>query len=133
MPTNMTVSLEPIERTDHQTTAKRKKRSDANDETTADSESAAEKLPCVGYALHFANVPSFSDNFLAHLEHKFASRWLGATVFFPHQRRFKRSGVQKIAPQLIVSLRAQGAGAQTKAFQLRGAKRACKKIEALVN
>jgi len=137
MPTNMTVSLEPIERTDHQTTArtKRKTRAADNDDgeaTSAESDSAL-RAPCVGYALHFVNVPSFSDNFLAHLTHKFASRWLGATVLFPHQRRFKRSGVLQIAPQIIVSLRAEGASAQTKAFQLRGAKRACKKIEAVVN
>jgi len=142
MPTNITLSLEPIERTDYQsaTRAKRKARphssahdgGDDDDDETQTTSAETDAAACVGYALHFANVPSFTDSVLAHLQHKFASRWLGATVLFPHKRHFKKSGTHSVPPQLIVSLRAQHAGVQAKAYQVRGAKRACKKIEKLV-
>lgn len=127
MPASMSVSLEPIERTDHQSTGKRK-------QLAADAESTDRSVApqdCVGYALHFGNVPSFSDAFLVHLAHKFGARWLGAVVLFPSQRRFKRAGTITTPAELIVSLRAEAAGPHTKSFALRGAKRACRKVEAV--
>ncbi len=126
MPAQMQVSLEPVHAVDY--SAKR-----AGKRTRDDATSSGEDRQVLGYALHFAGVPSFSHCFLEHLAQKYRSRWIGAMVIFPHQRRAMRDDARTethlVAPELIISL-AKAAKDQPLAtrFATRGARQLCKKI-----
>lgn len=100
MPTDMRVVLEPIENIDYKSSAK--KRGPLASET--DEESGVPPGRTVGYALHFTGVPSFDDAFLAHMAHKYAARWAGFQLIFPHTRR-----QQTQLQQLVVHISAETA------------------------
>lgn len=127
MPPDVTVSLEPIKEIDYSAHAKRaavKRKEQPVDETSlASVQNSGAQL---GYCLHFCGVPSFGDEFFAHMANKYGQRWLGVTLLFPWCN--KSTGV--IHPQrLALSISAASSIAQTsKAFASVGAKRLCGKV-----
>lgn len=132
IPTEMRVSLEPIEDVDYQArTAASRKRGALASET--DDESAA-RGSLIGYALHFTGMPSFDDSFLAHLAQKYDSRWLGFALIFPHTRQRTPLAEPVLVPQrIVIKLTAETAlvGAATQTAALKGARRLTRKLAAV--
>lgn len=142
MPLGLTVSLEPVVLDNYAervqsglggaASKKRKKGARPDDESadaSSDTATVAENR-CVGYTLHFSGVPSFDDNFLDYMRHKYASRWLNAIVLFPHVRGTGEQDEELIfAPILAISLGTDQAVSQDcKPFAITGSKRLCNKI-----
>jgi hypothetical protein len=127
MPPDVTVSLEPIKEVDYSVHAKRAvlKRKDqhVDDTSLASVQNSGAQL---GYCLHFCGVPSFGDEFFAHMANKYGPRWLGATLLFPSVT--KHASI--IYPQrLAISISAASSIVQSsKAFASVGAKRLCGKV-----
>jgi len=128
MPTSMRYSLEPIEDVDYK--ARNKKRGGAVASET-DDESFALNGNVVGYALHFTDVPSFDDSFIAFMQHKYDSRWIGFALVFPHLRPVRNDELLAVPQRLVVQISAETAllgGA--KAHAIKGARRLTRKVQA---
>lgn len=74
----------------------------------------------LGYCITFTNVPSFNLSFLNYLKQKYATRWLSATVIFPHKNRPCR---------LAFALRCENAFIQASVTNTVGA---CKRLKTIV-
>jgi hypothetical protein len=128
MPTSMRYSLEPIEDVDYK--ARTKKRGAAVASET-DDESLALNGNVVGYALHFTDVPSFDDSFIAFMQHKYDERWIGFALVFPHLRPVRGDELLAVPQRLVVQISAETAllgGA--KAHATKGARRLARKVQA---
>lgn len=135
MPAAITTSLEELVAENHiavnQTVGGNKKRKNrrADDEAglvSSTENSAIDAGRCIGYSVHFVGVPSFDDNFLTFMKHKYGSRWLNAVVIFPHERVGR-----SMPPALVLTLACSNAVAkEAQQFSIVGAKRLCMKVYA---
>lgn len=133
MPTDMCVSLEPIEDVNYQThTAASRKRGALASET--DDESSAAHGNVIGYALHFTDVPSFDDAFIAYLSNKYESRWVGFALVFPHMRQRGNGSGVRVPQRFVVEISTETAplGA-AQAHATKGARRLVRKLHAVVS
>jgi hypothetical protein len=131
MSLNMKVALEPIVRDNYAAVvASQKRKRDPSSDVVIIEESSAELSDTrpLGYTVHFAGVPSFSDTFLEHLKHKYASRWLYFVVLFPHER-MGRAGPALMPAELLVSISSEGMlPCDSLPYAMRGSKRLCQKV-----
>lgn len=136
MPAAITTSLEELVAENHMTVnqtvggGKKRKNRRGDDEAVLISSSAdlsvVDPYQCIGYSVHFVGVPSFDENFLTFMKHKYGSRWLNAVVIFPHERVGR-----SMPPALVLTLACSNAVAkEAQQFSIVGAKRLCMKVYA---